>query len=87
MIVGVVFIAFAIVTFFFICFQFDEDWPLILVGFLLGVFLIFGAIITIEESIPEKKEFKYPTTEYTLEYEVISRGEQVDSTYVISKIE
>lgn len=86
MILGIIFIVVAVVTFFFVCFQFDEEWPITLVGFLLGALFILGVIITVEESTPEKTEFKYPTTEYTLEYEVTTRGEQVDSIYVISKL-
>lgn len=58
-------------------------------GIVAGCLIILGFLLILEDPIKEKEqtEFKYPTTEYTLEYEVLTRGKQVDSTYVISKIE
>lgn len=87
LIVGIFLIVISIVTFFAICIESDVDRSTFLIGFLLGVTFIFGIAIICIELTPENTEFKYPTTEYTLEYEVVSRGEQIDSTYVITKLE
>lgn len=60
-------------------------------GILTGILSIWG-IASLYKGLDDKykkeqTEFKYPTTEYTLEYEVLTRGEQIDSTYVITKID
>lgn len=84
---GIIFLALALVILIAICAAMAEHAPIILMAFLLGMIALLGALFISEGTRPEKKEFKYPTTEYTLEYEVITRGEQIDSVYVISKIE
>lgn len=86
-ILGIIFLTLALIILTAICITNTEETPMILAGFLLGMLAFLGIIFICEGTYPEKTEFKYPITEYTLEYEVISRGEQVDSTYVISKIE
>lgn len=87
MIAGIVFIILAIVFVIISCFQIEDSWPMVLVGVLSGFLASLGLILLFEDAIPEKTEFKYPIAEYTLEYEVVSRGEQIDSTYVITKLE
>lgn len=61
------------------------------IGIFVGIFSVLGCILITKESsnktIKEQTEFKYPTNKYKLEYEVLTKGEQVDSTYVITKIE
>ena len=43
----------------------------------------FGiALLTTER---REKEHKYPASEYRLDYEIITRGEQVDTVYVLTK--
>lgn len=32
-----------------------------------------------------QKEYKYPASEYRLDYEIITRGEHVDTVYVLTK--
>lgn len=58
-------------------------------GVFMGVFIVFGCVSLCEglNGKQEQTEFKYPAAEYTLEYEIVSRGEHVDSTYVITKLE
>lgn len=86
LIVGILLIVISIGTLFGVSLDSSEDRGTFLLGFFLGILFIFGLAIVLIEFIPEKTEFRYPTTEYHLEYEVISRGEQIDSTYVITKL-
>lgn len=85
MIVGIIFIVIAVISFIAGAIG-TKEGEVLAVGVLIGMLLIFGIIIICDETVPEKTEFKYPISEYTLEYEVLTRGEQVDSTYVISKL-
>lgn len=58
---------------------------LMLFGF--GLFFLgihFG--IKEEKRQNEMIELKYPSSEYRLEYEITTRGEQIDTTYVLTKI-
>lgn len=61
------------------------------IGLFVGIFSVLGcALITkgsSNKTIKEQTEFKYPVNEYKLEYEILTKGEQVHSTYVITKRE
>lgn len=87
MIIGIIFVVLAVVAFIIICILSNEELCLNMASFMSGILAMLGFFIICEKLKLEKTEFEYPTTEYTLEYEVIIRGEQIDSTYVISKIE
>lgn len=86
MFVGIIFIILAIVFIVFACVQSEDAWPMVVVGILSGLLAMLGVIVFLTDNIPEKTEFKYPVNEYKLEYEVLTKGEQVDSTYVLTKI-
>ena len=65
----------------------DEFVPAFLI-FILGlVCFTFGLCILNDKKETKNTEYKYPKSEYNLEYEIISRGEQIDTIYVISKRE
>lgn len=85
-ILGIIFLAIGLIALIATCITNPEETLMILSEFLLGMFALFGILCICEGTYPKKTEFKYPISEYTLEYEVITRGEQIDSTYVISKI-
>lgn len=54
-------------------------------GFTLGMATMVGAFIVCEKLPQKKRELRYPPTEYTLEYKLITKGEQVDSVYVATE--
>lgn len=65
----------------------DSASEIFLDGMFAGVCFVFVVIIIASElTYEEQTEFKYPVNEYKLEYEVLTKGEQADSTYVITKI-
>lgn len=47
--------------------------------------LLSGCFICVNEREKVIKEHKYPASEYHLDYEVITRGEQVDTVYVLTR--
>lgn len=87
LIIGIILSTTAVIGFIILSIQNIDEFPLILTGFFTGFLWLLGVIAISADCTQEKTEFKYPTTEYTLEYEIITKGEQIDSTYVISKIE
>lgn len=48
-------------------------------------FILFGSYLCYADSGKSIKEYKYPASEYSLEYEIITRGEQVDTVYVLTR--
>lgn len=57
---------------------------------LLGVILFFlGIYFGMKEEKRQNKviEQRFPSSEYHLEYEITIRGEQIDTTYVLTKIQ
>lgn len=68
--------------------ELDQLFETFIAGIFAGLCFVFGLFIVVAEvTYEEQTEFKYPVNEYKLEYEVLTKGEQVDSTYVITKIE
>lgn len=50
-----------------------------------GLLFFLGGLIAVSNDNSYKAERKYPASEYRLDYEIITRGEQVDTVYVLTK--
>lgn len=47
--------------------------------------ILFGSYLCYANSEKSIKEYKYPASEYSLEYEITMRGEQIDTVYVLTR--
>lgn len=56
--------------------------PLMVLLGMLGI--VVGLVMALEES--PTRIYEYPASEYTLDYRITIEGEQVDTTYVLTKI-
>lgn len=54
-------------------------------GWILEIEAIVLFLISLWVDSESKTEIKYPASEYRLDYEIITRGEQVDTVYVLTR--
>ena len=55
------------------------------VSLVFGLILFIAGLVMVSNDNSYKVERKYPVSEYHLDYEIITRGEQVDTVYVLTR--
>lgn len=82
MAVGILFIVLGFICFIWILLT-KKTKSMVLLAIFSVIDLYSGILICSEEN--HEKEYKYPASEYHLDYEITMRGEQVDTVYVLTR--
>lgn len=84
-ITGIILIVLGIIGFISVR-RLTEPISVLILSLAISACILLGIAFCVAPKVQKvQKEYKYPSSEYRLDYEITTRGEQVDTVYVLIK--